>query len=568
MSTPVRFGGGWVRYHSNNSVGSAKVLQKQNPMKSSKSTSPLFRSQAFPCAITLSLLAAGSAVAADGTWTGGTAVTWATATNWSGSIVPGGSAANSDKVTFNSGTYTFAPTTVNNYFIGGLEFGASNGAISVTTGTGNNRLNVGSGGVLVVAGSGAVTIGLGSTQGANLTSSQNWTNNSDNPLAVTRIAVDDAATTANGTYTLTFNGSGAGGFTNTNGMHDVLTAASAVKKLAVTINTSNGATEIATSSTFSGGTTLTAGTVRYTNVDGTVGAIINSSFGTGSLTLNGGRVTSNANATGTKNILNPVTIGGDVTLGATTTYTGGLNFNAAVGLGAVNRTLTTDSNATFSGVVSGSGGITKAGAATLTLAGLNDYTGATDVDAGTLVVNGNISTSTLTTVDSGATLAGSGTLGKTIVNGTLAVGNNPGQMNFADTLTLAGSTVMEIDGTLGAGVTAGHDFVNLTGSDVAGGLTYGGTLTLDIGFIFATGNYSWNLFDFASEAGGFTSIALADQYIGSLTDSGGVWDLTSGTDTWQFTESTGALSLTVVPEPSAALLGGLGMLALLRRRRA
>ena len=90
-----------------------------------------------------------------------------------------------------------------------------------------------------------------------------------------------------------------------------------------------------------------------------------------------------------------------------------------------------------------------------------------------------------------------------------------------------------------------------------------------MGVIFASGTYTWDLFNFASETGTFASIALADQYSGSLldADSNGIWDLTDGDNTWQFTESTGVLGLTVIPEPRAALLGGLGLLALLRRRR-
>ena len=144
-------------------------------------------------------------------------------------------------------------------------------------------------------------------------------------------------------------------------------------------------------------------------------------------------------------------------------------------------------------------------------------------------------------------------------------------MTFINTLGLNGNDVMEIDGITGAGVVGGHDFINLTGIGSAGVLTYGGTMTLDMGVVFAVGSYSWNLFDMASETGTFTTITLTDQYSGNLldTDLNGTWDLSSGNNTWQFTESSGALSLTVIPEPDvAALIGGLGILLLLRRRRA
>ena len=226
-------------------------------------------------------------------------------------------------------------------------------------------------------------------------------------------------------------------------------------------------------------------------------------------------------------------------------------------------------NVSTSQVFTGTGGLEKLGAGSLTLGSTSTYSGTTNVATGALVVNGNISTSSLTTVNSGATLSGSGTVGAAVIDGTLAVGNSPGQMIFTNTVDLNGITIMEIDGTSGAGVVGGHDFVNLTGAGAAGVLSYGGTLTLDIGTLFGVGTYSWNLFDFASETDSFATISLADQYSGSLLDGdlNGVWDLASGNNTWQFSESTGVLGLTVIPEPSAAVLCGLSMLALLRRRR-
>ena len=297
--------------------------------------------------------------------------------------------------------------------------------------------------------------------------------------------------------------------------------------------------------TYTGGTRIDAGTL-------TLGHATDTLANTGAINVNGGTLALGTNTD---------------TVGAVTLTSGSITGSGA-------GTLTGSSYGVQSGSVSaklgGSGvALTKTTAGTVTLTGTNTYTGATNVNDGTLVINGNISTSSLTTVAVGATLGGSGTVGKAIINGTLAVGNSPGQMNFTDTLGLNGNTIMEIDGILGAGVTGGHDIVNLTGAGAAGVLTYGGTMSLDMGVIFGIGNYSWNLFDMASETGTFTGITLADQYSGSLLDAdlNGTWDLTSGVSTWTFTESTGVLGLTVVPEPRAALLGGLGLLMLLRRRR-
>ena len=224
---------------------------------------------------------------------------------------------------------------------------------------------------------------------------------------------------------------------------------------------------------------------------------------------------------------------------------------------------------TISGAVSSEqpAGLTKTGLGTLILSSAtNTYLGNTTISGGKLIVSGNISTSSLTTVAVDATLEGTGTVGKSVINGTLAIGNSVGQMNFTDTLGLNGSVVMEIDGTAGAGVAGGHDFANVNAA-----LTYGGALTLDLGSILGIGTYSWNLFDFAGpDLGTFATITLADQYSGSLLDgdASGIWDLASGSNTWQFTESTGTLGLTVIPEPAAALLAGLSLLTLLRRRRA
>jgi hypothetical protein len=129
---------------------------------------------------------------------------------------------------------------------------------------------------------------------------------------------------------------------------------------------------------------------------------------------------------------------------------------------------------------------------------------------------------------------------------------------------------MEING---AG-TRGSDFDAV---NVVGLLTYDGALSLSLGTTFGFGSYSFDLFDFGSTSGSFDTVDLAGNYSGSLTNTGGVWGLTSVTgsltNTWTFTESSGVLAVEVVPEPSTyALLVlaavGLGAHVIRRRRSA
>lgn len=492
---------------------------------------------------------------------------------------------------------------------------AGAGTMQISSGGANVNYNLGSGttsiqdGVLLlnkntaatasggaVGGTGLVTVGDGSGSAGSAVLRYTSTGVNDqigsNAITINSDGLFDIADKTDTVGTVTLAG---GSITSTTGVlsstatYDVRSGSVSGRlggSVALT-KTTSGTVTLSGNNTYTGTTTVSVGVVniQHANALGTTagstsvtsGAALEIqggiTVGAESLTLNGTGISSGGalrNISGTNNY------GGLVTLGSATRINsdaGTLNLTntgtiTGSGLGL---TVGGAGNISISSIIgTGTGTLTKDGTGTLTLSGANTYTSATNVNNGTLIINGSTSASSVVTVGASGTLGGIGTVGgATTVNGTLSVGQSPGIMTFANTLTLAGTTIMEIDGNSGAGVTGGHDFANLTGVGAAGVLTYGGTMTLDIGVLFGTGFYTWNLFDMASETGTFTSITLADQYSGSLLDADldGVWDLTSGNNIWQFSESTGVLGLTVIPEPGVALLGALGMLLILRRRR-
>jgi hypothetical protein len=191
----------------------------------------------------------------------------------------------------------------------------------------------------------------------------------------------------------------------------------------------------------------------------------------------------------------------------------------------------------------------------------------TKVDQGTLVINGNISTSSLTTVASGAYLGGGGTVGALTVSpgGFVTPGNSPGILTVDGDYTQAGTYTAEVTGTT-AGV-GGYDQIGVMGTvDITGG----SLTTIFSGSGYAAGNLLFILLNDGTDAitGTYAGFAQGDVV---ATYGGLDWIISYNADSVSNT-FTGALNgndiaLYAIPEPSAALLGGMGILLLLRRRR-
>ncbi len=238
--------------------------------------------------------------------------------------------------------------------------------------------------------------------------------------------------------------------------------------------------------------------------------------------------------------------------------------------------------------------MTKTGASDLTLTFANTYNLMNyTVNAGRLVVNnaaGTFSQGATTTIAAGtelvlaqpatanftAAITGAGLVRKTGAGSSTLSGPNAytggtlvqnGILTYASDFTMSGSNGFTLTNALAP--VRGVDYGATTSS--AGTLTYGGSLALTLGGLLPAST-TYDLFSFSggSQAGSFSSIAITGSYATTLTnEGGGVWTGSQGDATFTFTESTGDLAVTIVPEPTSclALASCLGLSGLLMRRR-
>lgn len=272
--------------------------------------------------------------------------------------------------------------------------------------------------------------------------------------------------------------------------------------------------------------------------------------------------------------------------------------DALTGSGLVNMGTSTivvgldDGSGTFDGNVRSSyneAHFRKEGSGTQTLNGelkldKDAGLGSVTVNEGTLIINGDATGTTgAWTVNAGATLTGSGSLGGTATIGdgaTLSPGNSPGTQTFDNLTWVNGGTYLwEINADLasggGEGVDSGWDWIDVTNTfDLSGittgfniditSLTTGNIAGLADGFDYSGKSYldpyeSFTILSFGSLTGDFDASEF-NLLTGNFANPKVDWSLElSGNDL--------VLNAVFVPEPSSTALLGLGGLALMLRRK-
>ena len=277
-----------------------------------------------------------------------------------------------------------------------------------------------------------------------------------------------------------------------------------------------GTTVLTAANSYSGGTTISAGTLQLGN-GGSTGSIAGDVTDNGTLAFDRSDASSFPGTISGSGMVAQVG-SGSVTLTGSNSYSGGTTISAGTLVGSVtsfgsgaitdNAALVIDqpSDASFANAINGSGSFTKSGVGALDLTGNSGLTGTTTVAQGLLSVNGSLARSAVQ-VMSGATLGGYGTVGATTVNsgGTIALGSSIG------TLTVNGNFVQAGGSTYLAQVNP-----NSTASDL---IKVSGSATLQSGAVLDVQKVTPGAYSLNSR---YTVLTAADGVSGRYTLTGDI----------------------------------------------
>jgi fibronectin-binding autotransporter adhesin len=245
---------------------------------------------------------------------------------------------------------------------------------------------------------------------------------------------------------------------------------------AVTNPTGGGATVFTLGSLNDGGTartitksgngTLTLGTAATSVVTGTQVNITGGTLNSNNATALGSLASVDVSAGTTFGV------GATQTIGALSEADAGPTGSVAIGSGTL-TVGSTNSNSTFSGVVSGAGALTKAGTGTQILSGNDTYTGATTVTGGTLILAGSNAVATgATSVASGATLQ--------LLTNAMAIAGSGVTLN-SSSLTAVGGPILQLRADADTTFNTGTATANSVNGNVAVvGSVQGAVLTVDV----------------------------------------------------------------------------------------